>query len=208
MSDNETCAAFVLAGGSSTRFGQDKALIQIDGAPMLLRLCAMLRRVAPRVSIVGSPEKYGSFGVKCVPDHWPGEGPLGGIITALMHAQAQDYRQKWALIVGCDMPFLTSEWLAYIGGRALGRRASVVTPRSAHGLEPLCACWHTRATSTLQHAFESRVRKVTEAMKQLDMEVLDESHWKRFDTDGRLFWNMNTAADYDEAKRILEAKHA
>jgi hypothetical protein len=36
------------------------------------------------------------------------------------------------------------------------------------------------------------------------MEVLDESAWKRFDTDGRLFWNMNTLADYEEARRILE----
>jgi GTP:adenosylcobinamide-phosphate guanylyltransferase len=37
------------------------------------------------------------------------------------------------------------------------------------------------------------------------MEVLDVSTWKRFDTEGRLFWNMNTPADYEQAKRILEA---
>jgi len=43
-------------------------------------------------------------------------------------------------------------------------------------------------------------------MKRLHMEVVDEADWKRFDTAGRLFWNMNTAADYDEAKRILEAQ--
>jgi hypothetical protein len=45
-------------------------------------------------------------------------------------------------------------------------------------------------------------------MKQLHMEVVDEADSKRFDTAGRLFWNMNTAADYDEAKRILEAQRA
>jgi hypothetical protein len=52
------------------------------------------------------------------------------------------------------------------------------------------------------------VRKITEAMKRLQMEVLDEADWKRFDATGRLFWNMNTAGDYDEAKRILEAQRA
>jgi hypothetical protein len=36
------------------------------------------------------------------------------------------------------------------------------------------------------------------------MEVLDEGDWKRFDTDGRLFWNMNTLADYEEARRVIE----
>jgi len=40
------------------------------------------------------------------------------------------------------------------------------------------------------------------------MEVLDETHWKRFDIADRLFWNMNTLSDYDEAKRILEAERA
>jgi hypothetical protein len=49
------------------------------------------------------------------------------------------------------------------------------------------------------------VRKITEALKQLETEVLDERDWKRFDTSGRLFWNMNTLADCEEARRILGA---
>jgi len=72
----------------------------------------------------------------------------------------------------------------------------------------LCTCWRTSAAAKLQQAFEGGTRKITEAMKVLDMEVVDEADWKRFDTSGRLFWNMNTAADYEEAKRILEAQRA
>jgi molybdopterin-guanine dinucleotide biosynthesis protein A len=72
----------------------------------------------------------------------------------------------------------------------------------------LCACWRGSGTETLQRAFDKNVRKVTEAMKQLQMEIIDESGWKRFDSAGRLFWNMNTPADYDEAKKILEAERA
>jgi len=54
----------------------------------------------------------------------------------------------------------------------------------------------------LQTAFDERIRKVTDAMKRVRVEVLDETHWKRFDTAGRLFWNMNTQQDYEEALRI------
>jgi molybdopterin-guanine dinucleotide biosynthesis protein A len=72
----------------------------------------------------------------------------------------------------------------------------------------LCACWRSRGAERLQRAFDSGTRKVTEAMKQLQMEIVDESGWKRFDSAGRLFWNMNTAADYDEAKKLLEAERA
>ena len=128
------------------------------------------------------------------------------IITALMDAHARNRGDIWRLVVGCDMPFLTREWLAYLAERALASGAAIVVPQSALGLEPLCACWHTGATGKLQYAFEDGVRKVTEAMKRVSMEVVDESDWKRFDKAGRLFWNMNTPAEYEEARRIVEAE--
>jgi molybdopterin-guanine dinucleotide biosynthesis protein A len=196
----------VLAGGGSTRFGQDKSLVQIGSKPLLERLCSVLSGVTHSVTIVGSPEKYDGFGVACAADRWPGEGPLGGIITALLASHGPTGSRPWSIVIGCDMPFLTGAWLAYLIERAQASAGDVVAPKSAHGLEPLCACWRTSAAEKLQRAFDGGVRKVTEGMKHLTMEVLDETHWKRFDTAGRLFWNMNTPGDYDEAKRILEAE--
>ena len=199
---------YVLAGGASTRFGRDKALVKIDGKSMLLRMCELLRGLGGDVRVVVTPGKHADLNVTTLADRWPGEGPLGGIITAL-HATAEtDNAGEWNLVVGCDMPFLTCEWLSYLVERALVSRAEVVVPRSANGLEPLCACWRSSGTETLQRAFDSGIRKVTEAMKQLSMEIIDESDWKRFDSAGRLFWNMNTAADYDEAKKLLEKERA
>jgi hypothetical protein len=58
----------------------------------------------------------------------------------------------------------------------------------------------------LRSGFEHGVRKVTEGIALLRAEVLDEADWKRFDSAGLLFWNMNTAADFEEARRILEAE--
>ena len=105
------------------------------------------------------------------------------------------------------MPFLTRDWLTYlVRACACERSHDVVVPESRYGLEPLCACWRTEASATLQQAFERGTRKVTEAMKQLRVEILDETHWKRFDSAERLFWNMNTPADYEEAIGMLEAE--
>ena len=196
---------YVLAGGGSTRFGQDKALVEIDGAPMLLRMRALLGRVATEVSVIAPLQKYAALGITGVPDRWDGQGPLAGIITALL-TTTEAGSAEWNLIIGCDMPFLTQEWLSYLLKRALASGAEVVAPKSVQGLEPLCACWRTSAALKLQRAFNGGTRKITEGMKQLPLEVVDESDWKRFDSAGRLFWNMNTAADYDEAKRILEAE--
>lgn len=198
---------YVLAGGGSTRFERDKALAEINGTPMVSRMRELLANVTGGVNVVAAPGKYTNLGVSDLKDRWPGEGPLGGIITALI-ATAESRGAEWSLIVGCDMPFLTRGWLSYLVERALASPAEVVVPRSANGLEPLCACWRSSATETLQRAFDSGIRKVTQAMKQLPMEVIDETDWKRFDSAGRLFWNMNTAADYDEAKKLLEAERA
>jgi molybdopterin-guanine dinucleotide biosynthesis protein A len=104
------------------------------------------------------------------------------------------------------MPFLTADWLKFLAERAVASEAQVVLAHSEHGPEPLCACWRTDAGGTLRDAFEKGVRKVTQGIALLRAEVLDERDWKRFDTSGRLFWNMNTAADYEEARRIVEAE--
>lgn len=194
-----------MAGGASTRFGFDKASVELNGQTMLARMCGVAKEATGSVTVVAVSGRYSELGVRLVEDHWPGQGPLGGIITALMDARAQNNQHIWCLIVGCDMPFLTNDWLTYLKDRALTSSAEVIAPESASGLEPLCACWHTSATGKLQHAFEDGIRKVTEAMKRVSMEVIDEKDWARFDKSGRLFWNMNTPAEYEEARRILES---
>lgn len=195
---------FVQAGGGSTRFGADKALVPLGGKAMLVRTCELLADVCDEVAIVAPAGKYGNTVWPVQPDRWPGEGPLGGILTALSKMQDSQPGEAWALVTSCDMPFLTREFLVFLRERAMRSHAQVVVPQSGGGLEPLCACWRDNAQAGVQLAFDSGVRKVTEAMKRLPMEVLDEQAWKRFDTGGRLFWNMNTPEDYAEARRILE----
>jgi len=198
---------YVLAGGASSRFGRDKAKAEIEGKPMLVRMCDLLRTSGlPRVTVIGPPKKYRKFDIPCVRDRWPGEGPLGGIITALLHAGTVSPYRRHIVVVSCDMPFLTNEWVKSLVGRAIANDASVTLPQSDRGFEPLCACYRSDALQPLRSAFDSGVRKITDALKILRTEVLDEKEWKRFDSSGRLFWNMNTVADYEEARRVIAAE--
>jgi len=205
VNDKPKCGevdGYVLAGGASSRFGRDKGLVELAGKTALQRACDLVDDVARRVQVVALAERYPDLRALIVADRWPGQGPLGGIITALRATENDRNGAAWNLIVSCDMPFLTREWLEYLCTRARGSDAEVVVPRSEHGLEPLCACWRTSAADSLQRTFEDGVRKVTEAMKRLRMEILDETHWKRFDSAGRLFWNMNTPQDYHQALQM------
>lgn len=197
---------FVQAGGGSTRFGEDKALAVIAGKTMLKRTVDLLSAVcgSENVNVVASAKKYAEASVPVIEDRWPGEGPLGGILTALLEMRDKGFENGWSLIVSCDMPFLTKEFLNFLADYARRSEVQVVVPGSAGGLEPLCACWNSASAERLRKIFDSGTRRVSQAMKQLPMEVLDEAQWKRFDNGQRLFWNMNTPADFVEARRILE----
>lgn len=207
---NRGIRGYVLAGGGSTRFGRDKALVEFGDTPLLLRIVELAQTCASPVTVIANPEKYRHLhaSLEIVEDRWPGEGPLGGIITALQHTAETDRACRWNLILSCDMPFLSPEWLQYLVSRALTARTDtqIILPHSAHGPEPLCACYRTDAADTLKNVFDTGIRKVTAALKQRATEVLDESVWKRFDSAGRLFWNMNTPADFIEAQRLWETQ--
>src|SRR5438034_6185232 len=130
-----TITGYVMAGGASTRFGFDKVRAELNGEAMLARLCKSVKEVTGSVGIVAPFERYAEFGERLVEDHWPGQGPLGGIISALIDAHTRNDEPAWCLIVGCDMPFLTREWLTYLKDRTVTTRAAVVAPQSARGLD-------------------------------------------------------------------------
>jgi len=197
---------YVLAGGASSRFGTDKALSELQGETILARTVKLVAAVTSSVKIVSPVVKVMAEKFETIPDRWPGEGPLGGILTALLDRKTGADANSWNLIVSCDMPFLSKEWLRLLIERALKSDAEAVVPKSANGWEPLCACWRVSAVDMILPNFEAGTRKITEALNVLHVEVLDEKDWKRFDTNGRLFWNMNTRADYEEACRVLAAE--
>jgi molybdenum cofactor guanylyltransferase len=202
MNDAASIAGYVLAGGQSSRMGVDKGLLEIAGVPMIVQAARFVESVlgAP-AAVVGTPEKYRGLGLRAIEDDWPGCGPLGGIATALRASEAD-----WNLIVACDLPYLTQEWLAFLLERAGHSAADAVVPmnltaENKRGAEPLCAAYHKRGERALRRALERGVRKVTDGLAELRIEVIEPAEWKGFDSDGLLFKNVNTPADYEEAKR-------
>ena len=212
LPSNSNVRGYVLSGGASSRFGRDKALVRFGATPLLLHIVQLAQTCASDVTVAASAQKYRDLAanLKIIEDQWPGEGPLGGIITALQHTAAADRSVEWNLILSCDMPFLTAEWLQFLATRACesNKEIQVILPHSAHGPEPLCACYRTSAADGLKNVFDRGVRKVTQALKEVRTEVLDDSVWKRFDSAGRLFWNMNTPTDFEEAQRLWETKNS
>jgi len=197
---------FILAGGKSSRMGSDKALLEFGGITILQRTADLAAPLVSRVSLITSSpaasevaSPYAQLKLPLIGDRWPGAGPLGGITTALLSASAD-----LCLILACDLPHLTQDWLAFLLDRSAKSGADAVVPETAKGLEPLCAVYRASRSATLAAALDGGVRKVTDALAALKISKIPESEWRPFSQDGLLFHNMNTRQDYLDARQNLK----
>jgi molybdopterin-guanine dinucleotide biosynthesis protein A len=103
MTTYPNISGVILAGGKSSRFGENKAFARLHGVPLIFQvLKAVNKYLFPEVMLVtNSPEEYRSLPVKVIQDDIPHQGPLGGIATALRCA-----RHDRIFVVACDMPLL------------------------------------------------------------------------------------------------------
>ncbi|MDY8022582.1 molybdenum cofactor guanylyltransferase [Paenibacillus polymyxa] len=97
----------IVAGGRSSRMGQDKALLQLGGVTVLERIAAVLGKVAGRViAVTRDTQQYRGLGLETTADLYPDLGPLSGI-----HAGLSASKTEWGVVVACDMPLVQPEIL-------------------------------------------------------------------------------------------------
>lgn len=176
----ETCRGFVLAGGRSRRMGEDKGRLLWHGEPLVVHQWRRLENLLPAGAVVGGD--YPDLGVPSLPDRYPGQGPLGAILTALGDSPA-------ALVLAVDMPLVSAETLA---GLLRGGAADAVIPRPAGGPpQPLAALYRPSAQPKLAAAFDRGIRRLLDALAELEVE------WRNLPPGE--FRSMNTPAEYAEA---------
>jgi molybdopterin-guanine dinucleotide biosynthesis protein A len=187
--------------------GRDKGLLKIAGQPLIVRTARLVEPLVSSVGIVGPPEPYDTLGLRAIADHNFGasgknsrlQGPLAGIATALAATDTM-----WNLILACDLPYLTHEWVDWLLARAANSQQQIVMPRTARGPEPLAAVYHRDCAEPIAASLARGVRKVAEAIEQFQVDFVFEREWRHIDPGGRVLRNMNTPADYDEAVALLE----
>jgi molybdopterin-guanine dinucleotide biosynthesis protein A len=127
--------------------GRDKALVAIEGVPLLRQVCDVALQCTPLVYVITfRPDQYRAI----VPPTChliqeyalPGEntphGPLIGFAQALKTIPP-DAKTEWVLLLACDLPSLSGEWLQQ-WANALEHVGDAIAllPRSTKGWEPLC----------------------------------------------------------------------
>ncbi len=166
--------------------GRDKAFVSFEGTPMVSRVADALRAAGcdPVVAIGGDENSLGRVGLTTIVDRWPGEGPLGGVITALDHFPTHDV----VLVVACDLPRLTTATVtALIQALSDAPEGTDVAMATTDRPQPLCAAWRPAAGAQLSVTFAAGGRRLLDVLAEL--RVVDVV------VDADQLTNVNTVAD-------------
>jgi molybdopterin-guanine dinucleotide biosynthesis protein A len=186
-------AGFVLAGGRSSRMGQDKALLTLGGEPLVQRAVRKLSAICAEVAIAGGSEDLARFG-RVIPDKSPGCGPLGGIVSALEQSSFE-----WNLFLPVDAPFVPVSALKVLLLMAAGFPSVCVMGRVQGRMQPLCAVYSRKALGVLQQELAGgrwKVLSAIEAAGSVKAVDFEEASW---------FANLNTPEELAEAERHVDA---
>lgn len=170
--------------------GTDKALLPASNGVLLQQVAKAVGQATGSATVVAPPGRYEAVGLPLLLDRWPGEGPLGGILTALAASKAD-----WNLMVAVDMPQLEPALLAALVDAAFDCGSLALVPTYPNGdSEPLCAMYHREAISVMQQHFDAGGRRVKDALA-----LLPAAAWP-LETGDR-FVNVNTPEQWEAVSR-------
>jgi molybdopterin-guanine dinucleotide biosynthesis protein A len=184
--------AFILAGGASSRMGTDKSQLLIDEQTLVERITARLLEITDLITIVGKPPTASRL--PTVPDVYPHWGALGGL-----HAALTACRHEWAVVVACDLPYVTPALFEHLATLRVDHEA-VVPVQNDGRPQPLAALYRIdpcrqRATELI----EAGRRRPLDLLERVNTRWVSFSEIRNLDQAERFFVNINTPEDYYEA---------
>lgn len=186
--------AFILAGGASSRMGTDKSQLVIDQQTFTERIAETLFEVTDSVTLVGGGLDDSTL--PKVPDVYPQWGALGGL-----HAALAACRRDWAIVVACDLPFVTRELFLFLASLRLDHEAVVPLQQDTRP-QPLAALYRVDPCRRRAEALiEGGRRRPLDLLEAVRTRWVAFDEMRNLDQAERFFVNINTPEDYYAAIR-------
>ena len=190
----------------SATAGGDKTLLPLGTRTMLGHV---IRRIAPQVAGLainanGNPARFQDFGLPVIADTIEGfVGPLAGVLAGLRWLRSADPNATHLVSVSADAPFLPTDLVARLTGAAGRQPRAIAIAQSAGELHPVIGRWPVALADDLEMALKNGVRKV---LRWTDVHgtIPVPFEFVRIGTEAvDPFFNANTPAELDEARRLL-----
>jgi molybdopterin-guanine dinucleotide biosynthesis protein A len=185
----------ILAGGQSSRMGEDKALLSYQGQDQLSHSFDLLNQVCAKSFVSVSKDNAREQHRQAYPqiiDHFDSGGPLNGIASAF-----NAHPDKAWLVIACDLPLLDESTLQYLlEHRQKDKEATAFISHNDGLPEPLCAIWEPRSQTRIHAALEQQRNCPRKLLIQADTELLQLPKAHALD-------NANTPEEQLQIKKLI-----
>ena len=189
----------ILAGGKSSRMGQNKALMLLGGKRLVDRVVEVMRSVFDDLLMVtNTPDVYADLGVPMMRDVWPEKGSLGGVYSAIYHVAT-----PYCLVVACDMPFLRTAVLRYLITQMADY--DVVVPDVLGELQTLHAIYSKACLQPIERCLEMNRLRIVGFFPEVRVRTITASELEPYDPALLAFQNLNTPEEFQAAEQRLRA---
>ena len=187
----------ILAGGKSRRYGKNKALVDIDGIPLIQRVLGVMKSLFPSVILItNTPETYAFLDIPMYEDRIKGLGPLGGIFTAL-----NVIPETASFFVACDMPFLNRDLIRYLV--AVRQGFDVVVPNLSGMFETLHALYNRECLPAIENLIHAGTYQTIQLFRKVSVRYINENEVRKFDPELKSFSNINRPEELVKMRRYL-----
>jgi molybdopterin-guanine dinucleotide biosynthesis protein A len=197
----EKFSAVILAGGLSSRIGQDKGELLLNGKKVSLWTTEKVTSLFTDVIYATNyPELVpAGFNLRIVTDKVPHLGPVGALATALPLA-AHDY----AFVVAYDMPFIEPALIKFLTQQAVGFDACA--PLVNGKIQPLFAVYRKSCLVYINKQLAAGQQRLTNLFQLAKVKLIKEAEVKKYDLELLSFFNLNSWADYEKATVLASEK--
>ena len=194
----EDVTGLILAGGKSRRMGTDKALLEVDGVPLIERVARVFRRLFSRnIIVTNDPSLYRELGFPVYRDVHPDRASLVGIYTGLLKAETPH-----VFCASCDMPFLNESLIRFLAD--LRTEFDLVLPFSNHGREPLHAIYGQACVAPMEKLIEEDRLAIRGIFDQVRTRRVEPGEADAYDPKLLSFMNCNTLEDLEAAAALAK----
>ena len=198
-STQQPITGVILAGGQSSRMGQNKALMSLGGKRLVDRAVEVMRSVFDDLLMVtNTPDVYADLGVPMVRDVWPEKGSLGGVYSAIYHVAT-----PYCLAVACDMPFLRAAVLRYLITQMADY--DVVVPDVLGELQTLHAIYSKACLQPIERRLAENRLRIVGFFPDVRVRTVTASELEPYDPELLAFQNLNTPEEFQAAEQRLRA---
>jgi molybdopterin-guanine dinucleotide biosynthesis protein A len=188
----------VLAGGLSTRYGTDKALVEIHGVPLIEWVAGAMAAIFRQVILItNTPKRYRFLNLPMHEDLLKGIGPLGGIYTGLKLMEG-----RAGFVAACDMPFLNADLVRHMVG--IRGDFDAVVPKMDWKIEALHALYSRSCLPAIEGLIDARQYQIFKFFSHIDVRYINEDEIRVYDPDLRSFYNVNDPREWQDAVRLAD----